>query len=138
MKNKIRKWQKIPISFPNINPEPCQFTNQLFNCFSVSNIVFFISFIWRALHGLKYTQSHMTLCKCWAHEKMGDLQNGVMGQNRLSNSAWEVLLMYHLCYRMTSACQSEDATSPDSYSPCRHLETCWDAVKGECEISPSR
>lgn len=80
----------------------------------------------------------MTLCKCWAHEKMGDLQNGVMGQNRLSNSALEVLLMYHLRYRMTSACQSGDATSPNSYSPCRHLETCWDAVKGECEISPSR
>lgn len=58
------------------------------------------------------------------------------GQNRSRSSAWELLLMYHLCYRMTSGCQSGDALCPES--PCRHLETCWDTVKGECEVSPSR
>lgn len=58
------------------------------------------------------------------------------GQNRSRSSAWELLLMYHLCYRMTSACQSGDGLCPES--PCRHLETCWDTVKGECGVSPSR
>lgn len=80
----------------------------------------------------------MIFCMCLAHEKMGDLQNGVMGQNRFRNPALEVLLMYHPCYHMTSACQSRDALNPDSHPPCRHLETCWDTVKGECEISTRR